>query len=558
VKLLAAVLSLTVPSGLLVACSSGPAANLAQVTADQGGSITLAGATLSVPPGAVSGHGYLHASTAAAPPRSTQQAGARSPALVSGVSAPVHFTVSGARLVRPVRITFRVHPGPLPSALPAASRASAVWLSFYNPAARRWQAVATQYDRATGTVTAEVQHLSWWMPWTWDWAGTVRRLRQALSAFGSGRAPPASCQGVPQVTLTNLGGQDPPLIGCAARAGPGALTVSLTNNRGLSMVMSAVPADATPGPASYTGVAAFLTDEAFREAFTRRLGGAILPAAETIPYSVPLHGATEDFTASITVRSYLLDLALAAGEAGFGGITNGYVTCLLNTVLRSKAPPLADLPGLATSCLPVLAETSPALKDLAKALGKKFLAVVGLVITDLKLILQTSDIVYDQFRGVQGQVQIERPGAASSPGTVPLGYSQYTSPRFGFTAIWPSTFTTQPPPEDGDGQGWTSPNGLVKLSAFGANNILNESPQQDESVDSQGLSVVYRNITGNIVTVSGYKDEGRIIVYQQDVVGSGSIDTLYWSYPASQKAQWDAAVTLTADAFQPGDVATSH
>jgi len=58
--------------------------------------------------------------------------------------------------------------------------------------------------------------------------------------------------------------------------------------------------------------------------------------------------------------------------------------------------------------------------------------------------------------------------------------------------------------------------------------------------------------------VSGYKNNGRIIVYQRDVVGSGSIDTLYWTYPASQKAQWNAAVTLTALTFQPGDVTTPH
>jgi hypothetical protein len=70
--------------------------------------------------------------------------------------------------------------------------------------------------------------------------------------------------------------------------------------------------------------------------------------------------------------------------------------------------------------------------------------------------------------------------------------------------------------------------------------------------------VIYRNITGNTVTVSGYKDEGRVIVYQRDVVGPGSIDTLYWSYPASQKAQWGTAVTLTAHTFQAGNVATSH
>ena len=66
------------------------------------------------------------------------------------------------------------------------------------------------------------------------------------------------------------------------------------------------------------------------------------------------------------------------------------------------------------------------------------------------------------------------------------------------------------------------------------------------------------NISGNVVTVSGYKDSGRTIVYERDVVGQGAIDTLYWSYPAYQKAQWNSAVTLTALSFRPGDVSTAH
>jgi hypothetical protein len=84
------------------------------------------------------------------------------------------------------------------------------------------------------------------------------------------------------------------------------------------------------------------------------------------------------------------------------------------------------------------------------------------------------------------------------------------------------------------------------------------SPKQDEAADARLLSVVYTNISGDIVTVSGYKNSGRTIVYQRDVVGPGSIDTLYWSYPANQKARWGAAVTLTALRFQPGNVTTAH
>jgi serine/threonine protein kinase len=150
---------------------------------------------------------------------------------------------------------------------------------------------------------------------------------------------------------------------------------------------------------------------------------------------------------------------------------------------------------------------------------------------------------------------------SSSPGsrksTTP-GYDEYANSRYGFTALWPSSFRAQAQPEDGDGQVWTSPDGQVLLTAYGTNNVLNYSPEQDEAADARLLSATYVNISGDIVTVSGYKDNGRTIVYERDVVGPGSIDTLYWSYPANQKAQWNAAVTQTALTFQPGNVTTTH
>jgi eukaryotic-like serine/threonine-protein kinase len=145
-----------------------------------------------------------------------------------------------------------------------------------------------------------------------------------------------------------------------------------------------------------------------------------------------------------------------------------------------------------------------------------------------------------------------------SGGSARPGYDEYADPRYGFTTLRPSSFRAQPPPEDGDGQTWTSPDGQVLLAAYGTNNVLNYSPEQDEAADARLLSVAYANISGDIVTVSGYKNNGRTIVYQRDVVGPGSIDTLYWSYPANQKAQWAAAVTRTALTFQPGNVTTTH
>jgi serine/threonine protein kinase len=158
------------------------------------------------------------------------------------------------------------------------------------------------------------------------------------------------------------------------------------------------------------------------------------------------------------------------------------------------------------------------------------------------------------------------PAQASSRPTAPAGgqqtpsaeYNPYTNPRYGFTALWPASFSAQPPPADGDGQEWAGPGGQVLLSAYGANNVFGYSPKQDEAAVASRLSKVYANINGNVVTVSGYKDNGQTIVYERDVVGRGAVDTLYWSYPAHQKARWDAAVTRTALTFRPGDVTTAR
>src|SRR5664280_3471017 len=60
----------------------------------------------------------------------------------------------------------------------------AVWLASFDPQSGQWQPVTSHLDPAARTVTAQVPHLSWWAPWTWDWRGIDARLQQALSALG--------------------------------------------------------------------------------------------------------------------------------------------------------------------------------------------------------------------------------------------------------------------------------------------------------------------------------------------------------------------------------------
>src|SRR5690242_17083144 len=113
--------------------------------------------------------------------------------------------------------------------------------------------------------------------------------------------------------------------------------------------------------------------------------------------------------------------------------------------------------------------------------------------------------------------------SSPSPGnapSIPAGYDQYTNARYGFTTLWPSSLQIQAQPADNDGQKWASPDGLVQMLAFGSNNIRNYSPRQDEAAAAQGMSVTYANVSGNMVTVSGYMNNRQTIIYRRDVVGA--------------------------------------
>jgi hypothetical protein len=138
------------------------------------------------------------------------------------------------------------------------------------------------------------------------------------------------------------------------------------------------------------------------------------------------------------------------------------------------------------------------------------------------------------------------------------GYRTYTNARFGFTMSYPAGFAVQPPPVNGDGREWRSDHGRVSLIASGQNNVDGTTPKRQAAEDSRGVQVVYRRVSGQVVTVSGYVQGGRVIVYRRSVVGRGSINSLTWRYPRSQKARWDAAVAATARRFRPGDVTSPH
>ncbi|MHA6783192.1 hypothetical protein ACVGOW_19660 [Pseudonocardia saturnea] len=413
------VAAVAVVAGLIVIDNIGgdraPAMSAEEaVSARDGGTITLAGATLVVPPGAVSADARLVATTIGAPPQPEAAADTSSPSL-SPASAPVSFELVGAQIQQPVQITFLVPSDALPANPTVAGDAAAVWLSSYDPGADRWQPTPSRFDPAAGTVTAEVSHLSWWMPQTWDWRGIEVHLRQSLSAVGSGRAPQVDCAGASGVTVTSGGGSDPPIIGCAADKNPTDLTVSITNNRAYSMVVQA-PDEAVLGPPTYAGFEEYLQT---RDSVVEALGGPYLAPTSTVTYTLAREGEPVVVSAAPSVKTRVLDLAAPTATAVFNVVTAGYAECILDTVARSGPAPLSDAPELVVKCMPVLAQINAfAVQPVAKF-------VQG--------ILEDVDLVRDIALEASGEVRIERPALPTPNLYISTGYERgalYVHPDF--------------------------------------------------------------------------------------------------------------------------------
>jgi hypothetical protein len=312
----------------------------------------------------------------------------------------VTFQLTRTKLVHPAALTLDVDQAALTQAGNAASRPDAAWLAFYDAAGHRWQHVNSRYDPVTHFVTAQVPHLSTWNPFTWDWGAIALRLRQSLSAFGSGRAPSTECPKVQGITVTTTGGNDPPLIGCITGDAASGFNVDLTNNRAYSAIVQA-PAGLSQAPRDFAGFEEFVQSS---DSVTEALGGPYLAPVSKVTYGLPATGTTFVFKDAASLRTVVLDMGIAAAMAVFDRVTLGYGSCILDAVVHSGAATLNEAPGLVDECFPKLME---GITQVVPGLGWIATAAqtVGLFIQEA---LISSDYVFDAALKRHGQVTITR------------------------------------------------------------------------------------------------------------------------------------------------------
>jgi hypothetical protein len=123
-------------------------------------------------------------------------------------------------------------------------------------------------------------------------------------------------------------------------------------------------------------------------------------------------------------------------------------------------------------------------------------------------------------------------------------WATYSNPRFGATADYPADLFTlkDPPPENGDGQTFHTADGRAELTIYGTNNIDGEPPGTYVSKHVSLADVSYKKVGADFYAVSGQR--GAAIYYER--CNFPNLDVLvcfYTSYPAAEKAMWDAIVT---------------
>lgn len=152
--------------------------------------------------------------------------------------------------------------------------------------------------------------------------------------------------------------------------------------------------------------------------------------------------------------------------------------------------------------------------------------------------------------------------ALSSYGTISIAAAQerwttYINARFGTTADYPAHLFTQrdPPPENGDGQTFRTADGRARLSIYGAHNAEGDTPQSylEKYVDLEGVAVGLKRVTARFYAVSGTR--GEEIFYDRcnfPAKRDWVIDCFTITYPAADKAAWDAVVTRLSGSLRNG------
>jgi serine/threonine-protein kinase len=133
-------------------------------------------------------------------------------------------------------------------------------------------------------------------------------------------------------------------------------------------------------------------------------------------------------------------------------------------------------------------------------------------------------------------------------------YRSYENPRFGATADVPADWTPDPPPANGDGLRFRSPDRRASITVSGMLNIYDTVEEAMKSYEEpgEGEKITYRHREARAIVISGTR--GDTIFYAKHMLSCGDQiwNSVYLEYPLAEKTAYDALVTHVAQSLRPG------
>jgi hypothetical protein len=133
------------------------------------------------------------------------------------------------------------------------------------------------------------------------------------------------------------------------------------------------------------------------------------------------------------------------------------------------------------------------------------------------------------------------------------GFRTYKNARFGFSIDYPQFFIAKRPPENGDGIELASTDGRAILVASGSNSSgLDLTTSFNTAVQSVKGELGYHTKGRNWFVVTW--EDGDTLGYQKTFLGPASENSFTFTFPASQRADYDQVVTKVEKSFRAGDL----
>jgi hypothetical protein len=134
------------------------------------------------------------------------------------------------------------------------------------------------------------------------------------------------------------------------------------------------------------------------------------------------------------------------------------------------------------------------------------------------------------------------------------GWRSYHNDRFGTTADVPASWKIEPPPENGDGRIFASPDGRARLIVNGSYaGVVDPDELGSRLEPMEGETISYKQRKGDWAVLSGTK--GDRIFYRKTLLSCGGTvaNNVSLEYPASEKGRYDPLVAHVEASLKPGE-----